>query len=248
MTRILVPYHLDEHRPDLDVPFPPDITVTADLPDGDIWARLSHLHERVARAVAEARRPVVITGDCTAAAGVLAGLQRQGIDPAIVWFDAHGDVQTLETTASGYVGGMALRFLVGYRPDLVADRLGVRPVAEDRVVLVDARDLDPPEADYLATSAIRRQPVTAIEPPDGPIYLHLDLDVVDPADLPGLLFPAPGGPDATAVGAAIRAVMDTGRVVAVLVGCTWHSGRGAADAIRPHLEAALATVLRDRDG
>jgi arginase len=138
---------------------------------------------------------------------------------------------------------MALRFLLGYRGDLVADRLGLRPVAEERVVLVDARDLDPPEAEYLATAAIQRQPVTAIDPPDGPIYLHLDLDVVDPADLPGLLYPTPGGPGVEPVAAAIEAVMATGRVVAVAVGCTWRSGHGAAEVMRPHLERALEQAL-----
>jgi arginase len=240
MTRILVPYHLDEHRPDLDVPFPADVTVVVDLPDGDVWTRMAHLHEQVAQTVrAAAGVPWVMTGDCNAAAGVLAGLQRRGTDPAIVWFDAHGDVQTLETTSSGYLGGIALRFLLGYRPELVGDRLGLRPVPEDRVVLVDARDLDPPEVEYLAGARIRRQPVTAIEPPDGPIYLHLDLDVVDPDDLPGLLFPAPGGPRMAEVMAGIATVVETGRVAAVLVGCTWHSGRGGAAAIRPHIGAAL---------
>jgi arginase len=52
------------------------------------------------------------------------------VDAGIVWIDAHGDVQTLETTASGYLGGLPLRLLVGYRPELIADRLGLRPVPE----------------------------------------------------------------------------------------------------------------------
>jgi arginase len=182
---------------------------------------------------------MVMTGDCTVAAGVLAGLQRRGIDPAIVWFDGHGDVQTLETTASGYIGGMALRFLLGYGPALVGDRLGLRPVAEDRVVLVDARDLDPPEAEYLAGAAIRRQPVTEVDPPDGPIYLHIDLDVTDAGDIPGLRYPAAGGPGIAEVAAALERVVGTGRVAGILVGCVWHPGHGGADAVRPHLEAVL---------
>jgi arginase len=242
MTRILVPYHLDEFLPDLDVPFEADETVTVELPDGDVWARMSAIHTNVADAVVRAEAgPLVMTGDCTAAAGVLAGLQRRGVDPAIVWFDAHGDVQTLETTASGYIGGMALRFLMGYRPDLVGDRLGLRPVAEDRVVLVDGRDLDPPERDFLASSNVRHEPAAELTPPDGPIYLHLDLDVVDPDDLPGLRFPTPGGPPVDEFTAAVRRVIDTGRVEAVLVGCTWHGGHGAALSIRPHLVAALGS-------
>ena len=141
-----VPYHLDEYLPDLDLPLRPDAVVTADLPPGDPWERLAFLYSRVARAVAAvAKGPAVVeSGDCTTALGAVAGLQHAGADPAIVWFDAHGDVQTLETTASGYLGGLPLRLLAGYRPELIADRLGLRPVAEHRILLAGARDLDPP--------------------------------------------------------------------------------------------------------
>src|SRR6266568_256497 len=113
--------------------------------------------------------------------------------------DAHGDVQTLETTTSGYLGGIPLRILVGYRPELPADRL-----------------------------------------PDGPLYLHLDLDVVDPDQLPGLRFPASGGPGWPPVVEAARRVIGTGRVAALGVGCTWHGGRGAAERARPYLDSLLA--------
>lgn len=246
MTNILVPYHLDEHIPDLDVPVRPDTVVTAELPDADPWQRMAHLYEQVSAAVShdvwDGHRPVVLSGDCTTSLATVAGLQRARRDPGIVWFDAHGDVQTMETTTSGYLGGMPLRILTGYRPELIADRLGIRPVAEDRVVLVDARDLDPPEADYLATAAIKRCEVdqlTADRVPDGPIYLHVDFDVVDPGELPELLFPAAGGPPLDAVSAAISRVVATGRVAAVGLGCTWHPGHGAADRLRAHLEQAL---------
>ena len=235
MSRILVPYHITEYLPDLDVPVAPDRTVTADLPDGDPWAALAVLYERVAAAVAEAAgdRPTVLSGDCTTSIGTVAGLQRAGLDPGIVWFDAHGDVQSLETTHSGYLGGLPLRILVGYRPELID--LGRRPGPQDRVVLVDARDLDPPEVEYLSRSAIRRCPVDAVEIPDGPLYLHVDLDVVDPGVVPGLRFPAPGGPDLPAVARAVERVLATGRVVAVGLGCTWYPGHGAADVVRQAL-------------
>ena len=52
---------------------------------------------------------VVASGDCLTALGTVAGLQAAGADPAVVWFDAHGDVQTPETTSSGYLAGMSLR-------------------------------------------------------------------------------------------------------------------------------------------
>ena len=245
MTRILVPYHLDENLPSLDVPYEPDRTAPADLPDGGPWQRMAALYDDVANVVAhDARsggRPVVMSGDCTTSLATVAGLQRAGVDPAIVWFDGHGDVQTLETTTSGYLGGMPLRILTGYRPELISDDLGLRPIPDERVVLVDARDLDPPEAEFLTTSAIRRCDVDDLVAdliPDGPLYLHIDFDVVTPGELPGLLFPAAGGPGLDAVGAAIGQVMATGRVAAVGIGCTWNAGHDNATRVRPILDEA----------
>jgi arginase len=246
MTRILVPYHLDEYLPDLDMPLTPDTTVTVDLPDGGPWSRMERLYEAVAAEVAEAvgagALPTVLSGDCMTSLGTVAGLQLAGLDPAIVWFDAHGDVQTLETTTSGYLGGIPLRILVGYRPELIAQRLGLRALPEERVVLVDARDLDPPEVAYLEAAAIRRSEVDDLSAdvlPDGPLYLHLDLDVVNPDELSGLRFPAPGGPGWSPVMEAVRRVIGGGRVVAFGVGCTWRAGHGAGERARPHLEPVL---------
>lgn len=154
--------------PDLDFPVRPEATVTAALPAGDVWERLAVLYAQVARSMAEVAGssscPVVYSGDCTTALATVTGLQQAGIDPAIVWFDAHGDVQTLETTASGYPGGLPLRLLVGYRPGLISARLGLRPVPERRVVLAGARDLDPPEITYLATAEIRQSQVADLGP------------------------------------------------------------------------------------
>ncbi|WP_312881491.1 arginase family protein [Actinomadura alba] len=249
MSIILVPYHLDEHLPDLDIPLPSgdDVTtVTATLPEADTWTRLGRLYEPVAEAVADVVRndkvPVVVSGDCTASLGTVTGLQRAAVDPSVVWFDAHGDVQTVETTASGYLGGMPLRILVGYRPELISERLGLRVVPEDRVMLVDARDLDPPEADYLATSGIRRcgvEEVSADALPPGPLLLHMDLDVIDPGELAGLRYPAAGGPTASSVLRAARRVLDTGRVVAMDIGCTWHPGREDLGDTRSRVLSAL---------
>jgi arginase len=246
---IYVPYHLDEYLPDLDVPLPAGtevVTVTADRPDADLWTRLAHLYEPVAAAVAGTTRgaaaAVVVSGDCVVSLATMAGLQRAGVDAAVVWFDAHGDVQTLETTTSGYLGGMPLRILLGYRPELIARRLGLRSIVEDRAVLVDARDLDPAEVDYLATARIRRCGVDDLDAnvlPAGPLLLHLDLDVVDGEALPGLRYPVPGGPSIAAVLDAAGQVLATGRVAAVDIACTWYPGRDDPDVSR----ALLATLV-----
>jgi len=247
MTVIGVPWHLDEYLTGLDVPLAADTVVSPDLPPGDVWDRLAALYSQVADAVAGAAgpgaRPVVVSGDCTTALGTVAGLQRAGLDAGIVWLDAHGDLQTLETTTSGYLGGLPLRLLAGYRPELITGRLGLRMVSEDQITLAGARDLDPPEVAYLDQAQIRRCQVTdlaAAELPDGPLYVHVDLDVIDPPQLPGLRYPAPGGPDAGQVADALGMLLGTGRVAAVGIACTWFPGHAAARLVAPYLEIALA--------
>lgn len=243
MYPLLLPYHLDEHLPALEVPLRPELTLERELPGGnstDVWTRLAELYNALATHVAEltasGQTPVVQSGDCTTSLGIVAGLQRAGLEPSVVWFDAHGDVQTLETTASGYLGGMPLRMLAGYRPELIGTALGLEPIPEERLVLVDARDLDPPEHEYLRTARIHHTEVaelSADDVPEGPVYLHIDLDVITPDDLPGQVFPAPGGPSVDAVAAAVARVVGTGRVAAVGLACTWQEKAiGPANRVR----------------
>ncbi|HUC25539.1 MAG TPA: arginase family protein, partial [Streptosporangiaceae bacterium] len=103
-TIFRVPYHIDEYLPGLDLPLPAEQTIMPGLPSRDVWGRLAELYTTVAEAVTAAvrngSRPVVVSGDCTTALGTVSGLQHADVDPGIVWIDAHGDLQTLETTAS----------------------------------------------------------------------------------------------------------------------------------------------------
>ncbi|HEY4703634.1 MAG TPA: arginase family protein [Streptosporangiaceae bacterium] len=232
MTVIVVPYHQDERLSHGAIPLPStgDVRVLApELPEGDIWHRLAALDDaaadQIAAAVGDGGQSAVVSGDCLVAMAALAGAQRAGVDPGIVWFDAHGDVHTLDTTTSHYLGGLALRLILGAHPELLARPLGVQPVAEDRTLLVGARDLDPAETEYLQTSAVRRCDVADLDVaslPDGPLIVHVDLDVTDPGELPGLLFPAPGGPPASQVVAAVHRILATGRVTVLDIACPWH--------------------------
>ncbi|MEV7626071.1 arginase family protein [Actinoplanes sp. NPDC089786] len=227
---ILVPYHQDHRLADDLLPVTAAVSaITPELPQGDLWSRLVALHDAAADAIAAEIKAdgdtIVLSGDCLVAMATLAGAQRAGHDPAVIWFDAHGDVHTLETSTSGYLGGLSLRLLQGAHADRLATPLGVRPVAEARSVLVDARDLDPAEAEFLRTSAILRTGVTDLDVaklPDGPLIVHVDLDVIDPGELPGLLFEAPDGPAAADVLHAVRRIVDTNRVVALDIACPWH--------------------------
>jgi arginase len=246
MTVVVVPFHQDEKLADDLLPLPPGVdrlVVDPELPDGDIWPRLTALYNAAAIPIAAASRTTtVISGDCLVALATLAGVQRAGLDPALIWFDAHGDVHTLETSTSGYLGGLSLRLALGAHADRIAP-LRLRPIPEDRAMLVDARDLDPAEADYLAGSAVRRSGVadlTAADLPPGPLVLHIDLDVIDAAELPELLFPAPGGPSTSTVLAAVRRILETGRVVVLDIACPWHPSTDAGTRqIRADLLAEL---------
>ena len=255
MTVVRVPFHGSDRLDDTNAPLPPgtsSVLVDPPLPDADRWARLVALHGATAdatRAALEAAGDgpvVVVSGDCLVALGTLTGAQRAGLDPGVVWFDAHGDVHTLASSHSGYLGGMVLRMAVGGDPEHLTGPLGLRPLAEDRAVLVDARDLDGPEVDYLASSGIHRLGVADVTAerldallPDGPFVLHVDLDVVDSAELTGLLFPAPDGPSSSAVVEAMRRALATGRVAVLDLACPWHP---AAD---DHEAAARARLIAD---
>jgi arginase len=136
------------------------------------------------------------------------------------------------------VGGMALRFVLGAAPEPLAARLGVRPLTERQATLVDARDLDQAEAEYLASAEICRRIVHDVEAPKTPVVLHIDVDVIDGAEVPGLLFPVSGGPTTGAVLAAVRRIVSSGNVVALDLACTWRPGVG--EEIRARLLAEIA--------
>jgi arginase len=191
------------------------------------WADLVDLYRPLRDAVGKLAAPghpvVVVSGDCVASLAVLAGVQGAGAPLGLVWFDAHADFHTEQTTTSGYLGGLPLAKAVGRGDRTLPDGLGLEPLPEASVTLVGARDLDPPEVAALADSAVRRVPLDELVPalPDGRVVVHVDLDVVDPDRLPGVRFPAPGGPGQGEVVEAVRSVLAARRVVALDVAATW---------------------------
>jgi arginase len=234
MATISVPYHLDERLEAFDAGLPVDLEITATLPAADPWARMAVLYEQVAQAVARQESPpLVISGDCTTSLAVLAGLQRAGCEPGIVWFDAHGDFHTEQTTTSGYLGGMPLALAAGIGASTLPAALRLRSVPEHRIFLVDARDTDPGEQELLARSAVHRLSVQDLhveDLPAGDLYLHLDVDVVDAREVPDLLYPVPGGPPLDDVVDVVARITASGRVVGVGVAATWRHGGSEAPA------------------
>jgi len=187
-------------------------------PAVDLATLAATLATEVRRARAVGALPVVIGGDCLTAIGTLGGLD--GAAAGIVWIDAHGDFNTPATTPSGYLGGMPLAALAGRCLPALTAAAGLRaPVPEERTALLGDRDLDPPEHAALAasqvavlTSAQLRDETGALPPilarlgRQGPVSVHIDVDVLDPAVMPGVAYPAPGGLSLAELEALLRAV------------------------------------------
>jgi arginase len=240
---ILVPYHHAEPLPVLAQAYHADNAVV--VSKGPAGAMLTRLYELVAARVAASEEPVaVISGDCTTALAAIAGLQRRGEVPGVIWIDAHGDFHTARTTPSGDLSGMALTMATGRGGAALTGALGLRAVPDEDCALVGARDLDPAERDALAVSAIRRLELGELAEaplPAGPWYVHVDLDVLDPEGLPPLRFPAAGGPPVTALATALRALASRGTIAALGLGCTFTpQGLAQDDALgtlRPLIDA-----------
>jgi arginase len=185
--------------------------------------------------------PIIFASDCTSALGAVKGLApADGL--GIVWLDAHGDFNTPEISPSGFIGGMPLAMLVGRgRQDLMAG-VGLSPLREADVILADARDLDPDERIALQSSAVRHLPdlhdLLNAPLPDGPLYVHLDVDVVNPADMPATSYTAPGGPSLDDTAAVLRRVARDGHPVGLLLGL-WN---GALATDKRPLEGVIALV------
>ncbi|MFQ6613077.1 MAG: arginase family protein [Fidelibacterota bacterium] len=227
---ILTPYFLDKPLPGLVTIAGPDWQVNKTrLPNAPEQLRMAALYEPLARDVSAAiqsgNRPVSIAGDCCAAMGVAAGLQRAGVDPILIWFDAHGDFNTRETSPSGFLGGMPLAMLVGRGEQTIPEAIGLKSLSEKQVFITDARDLDPGEKRGLEESNITRLATVSdlidYPLPPLPIHLHLDVDVINPTVAPSVDYPAPGGPDESQMESVFRFLAGTGRIAAVSVS-TWN--------------------------
>lgn len=209
---------------------------------------MARLHAPIAEFVRDAtradERAVSVAGDCCAAAPVLAGLRAGGVEPQLVWIDAHGDFNTPETSPSQFLGGMPLAMIAGRGPQWMVEAVGLAPLPESRIWLIDGRDLDPLERAALDASAVRRTGVAGLGSLrlDGPVMVHIDMDVLDAEKAPAFNYPVKGGPSVAAVSRACREFAHANRVAAISV-CGWtgaldEDGRTAA-ACRHVVEALV---------
>jgi arginase len=201
---------------DVPVPLPElcDIGDASHKYAGPIAAVCEELCERVTAGLAQGRLPVSIGGDHSLAMGSVAGVGRhfreRGHRLGLLWFDAHGDMNTPASTDSGNVHGMSLAHLLGLGDDRLASIGGFRgKVSPENVALIGVRDLDDREKKLVAESGVnvltmkdidRRGVSNVIEQAldiasrgTAGIHVSFDIDVVDPSLATGVGTPKKGG-------------------------------------------------------
>jgi arginase len=150
--------------------------------------------------------PILLASDCTIAMATLPVLARREPATRVVWLDAHGDFNTPDTTASGFLGGMCLAAACGRWDAGWPDTIDPATVS-----FLGVRDLDPGEREE-----VERAGLGSGVPAEGPVYVHLDCDGLDPDVMP-VQFPVPGGLAAAEVRDVLAALASGGRLVGLEV-------------------------------
>lgn len=231
------------------------IEAPADPPPAEIRTTFQ-IAAGVADAVREARSagalPIILSGNCSSCIGTLAGLE--GAEPAVVWLDAHADLNTPETTRSGFLDGMSLAIATGRCWEQMADAIPrFRPVHDDNVCLIGARDFDPEEAELLSrsdTPVIEANDYLEWLPPTleslrtrtKSVYLHIDLDVLDPSEGRANEFAVDGGLLVNDVLNVIKAIREMLPIAAVAL-TAYDASCDVDGRIRTAAEAILIELI-----
>lgn len=227
-----------------------DVPLEAGDAQGTSVQRLSSLrrtHDLIVEALSgdDDEMTILVGGDCSVSVGAITSIPGELDDVALVWFDAHPDLHTPSTSPSGAYAGMALRAALGDPHSPLPARSGLSP---DRVVLVGARAVDPAEDTHLRESGITRLSpdelaiegaLTRAVAATGAsrVYVHIDVDVLDPAHLTGVSMPAPFGAEIAHLVSSLRDL----RAQTTLIGATV---AGFAPRTRDDAVDDLGAILR----
>jgi len=201
-----------------------------------ILAACDALRREVERSLAEGRTPLVLGGDHSVAIGSVAGVSRhfrsRGESIGVLWFDAHGDSNTPETTPSGNIHGMSLAVSLGHGDEELVALGGHAPKVDARnVAIIGLRDLDPGEREFLKRSGVTVYTIREVDERGmrdvvseaieiagrgtAGIHLSFDLDVLDPEDAPGIGTSVMGGITYREAHLAMEILGERGNVVSV---------------------------------
>jgi len=168
------------------------------------------LAEKVSGICEEGRFPLVFGGDHSIAIGTVAGVSKHYNNLGVIWYDAHGDLNTAETSPSGNIHGMPLAVSLGLGHRDLTNILGFAPkIKPENIVIIGARDLDEGERklikelgikvftmheiDRMGMTAVMEEAVAYVSKGTDGVHLSLDLDALDPSDAPGVGTPVIGG-------------------------------------------------------
>jgi arginase len=191
----------------------PEVVVDkeSNLRNLDLVAEKSELlAEKVDNAVQSGAFPLVLGGDHSIAIGTLAGVSKHYKNLGVIWYDAHGDLNTAETSPSGNIHGMPLAVSIGLGHSMLTDIGGYAPkVKPENVVIIGARALDDGEKDLikeigmkvytmheidrLGMAKVMEETINYLKDKTDGVHLSLDLDGLDPNDAPGVGTPVIGG-------------------------------------------------------
>jgi arginase len=179
--------------------------------------------------------PLILGAEDSVIMGIMEGLQ-QGLGESIglIYLDAHGDFNVPETTPSGLIGGMDVAILTGRGPDSLTKIFGHKPqLREEQIAIFGARDLDPPEREMLNESKVHlytmdkmreigperamEQAIEELSQIARRIYVHVDIDVLDPSEIGALQMPVPGGLELAECASSLRVVRQTGKLCGLAV-------------------------------
>jgi len=193
------------------------------------------LRDSVEAAVGQGSVPVVLGGDHSIAMGTIAGLARRfrkgNEKVGLIWFDAHADANTPETSPSGNIHGMPLAVALGLGEPSLVNLAGFQPMVEgSRASLVGIRDVDPAEranvkasgigaftmrdVDERGMRAVMEEAIERATSGTAGFHVSFDMDGIDPSAAPGVGTPSPGGLSYREAHLAMEMLADTGKVVA----------------------------------
>ena len=177
----------------LELPFPEAAVVEAESLEEQNLALAADLPER----------PLVLGGDCCSHVGAVEGLAARQGRLSVVWLDSHGDLNTPESSPSGNQWGMPLRMLLDSGAVDAAD-----------VALIGARNLDPPEEEFIRSSGLHvgEEGIAQALEDAGCTYVALDVDVLEPSEM-SVFMPEPGGPSRQEVEGILRSIAGQTRVL-----------------------------------
>ncbi len=230
-------YHAEDWG-DIDVPIPEELRPgdPSKKYAGEIYKICERLERMVSRAYSRGIKPIVLGGDHSIAVGSVAGaskhLRNKSQRLGLVWFDAHGDMNTPEISISGNVHGMPLAHIMGKGDPKLASLGGIRgKVSPQNTCLVGVRDLDDKEKELIAQSQIKvftmkeidrfgiskiiENVIEAASNGTNGIHVSFDIDVMDPSLAPGVGTPKKGGLDYREAHLAMELLADSGLVASV---------------------------------